>query len=229
MLTIYIIDFLLFSFLGWIIDSGYRSFIDRKWINAGYFRGPICPIYGFGGLTLVFIFTYFEYLNPLWVWLIAAVAMTVVEYIGGIFSEKILKIKLWDYSDAKWNIGGHIDLLHSLYWLLLVILFGSFIFPIVLLFEEFILGLIYIPEVWDIPLFLLFIVIAIAMTIRKDPSRYLDIHKKVANLSVGQYQKVFTNINKLRKSRSIFVRERLKCAIDQQLKNTGAYLKKIKK
>ena len=114
MFTIYVIEFLLFSFVGWIIDSGYRSFIDKKWINAGYFKGTMCPIYGFGGIILMFIFNYFSFLNPLILWMMAGLGLVIVEYAGGIFSENALKIKLWDYSNAKWHLGGHIDLLHSL-------------------------------------------------------------------------------------------------------------------
>ena len=97
MIIIYIIEFFIFSFIGWIIDSGYRTFQDKKLVNAGYFRGPFCPIYGLGGLTLLFLFKYLNFLNSLWVIIIASLAMVLVEYIGGIFSVKILKVNLWDY------------------------------------------------------------------------------------------------------------------------------------
>lgn len=224
MFTIYVIEFLLFSFVGWVIDSGYRSFVDRKWINVGYFRGPLCPIYGLGGVVLVFIFNSFSFLSPLILWLVAAMGMVIVEFIGGVFSEKVLKIKLWDYSDAKWHFAGHIDLLHSLYWLLLAILFGVFIFPLVQLLESIII----IPEFLDMPIFLLFLIFFISVTIRKDPSRYLDIHRKFANISVLQYQKIYSNIKKMRKAKSVKIRLHLQAIIEKQLQNTGAYLKKIK-
>ena len=53
MITIYLIEFLIFLFIGWVIDSAYRSVASSKLRNSGYFKGPFCPIYGFGG-TLTF-------------------------------------------------------------------------------------------------------------------------------------------------------------------------------
>ena len=90
MLAVYVIEFLLFSFIGWVIDSVYRSVTERKWVNAGYFRGPICPIYGFGGLALVFFVKYFEDLPVFGMLLLCWVALIVVEYVGG-----ILVLPMW--------------------------------------------------------------------------------------------------------------------------------------
>ena len=116
MLTLYLLEFLAFSSLGWLIDSGYRSLTDKKWINAGFFKGPICPIYGFGALVLLFILKYLSFLHPFMLILCASLGLVLVEYLGGIFTEKVLKVKLWDYSFSKYQLGGHIDLLHSVYW-----------------------------------------------------------------------------------------------------------------
>src|SRR3989344_9553930 len=136
MLAVYVIEFLLFSFIGWIIDSGYRSVTERKWVNAGYFRGPICPIYGFGGLALVFFVKYFDFLPVFGMLLLCWVALIVVEYVGGIFSEKVLGLKLWDYSEASYYFGGDIDVLHSLYCGVLAVAFYYVVYPVVLLFEQ---------------------------------------------------------------------------------------------
>ena len=45
--------FLIYSFLGWIMESIFRSIIEKKVINTGFLKGPICPIYGFGALIMV--------------------------------------------------------------------------------------------------------------------------------------------------------------------------------
>ena len=134
MLAVYVIEFLLFSFMGWVIDSLYRSITDKKWVNAGYFRGPICPIYGFGALALIFFLKYFAFL-PVWgMLLLCWLALIVVEYVGGIFSEKVLGLKLWDYSESSYHLGGHIDILHSFYWGILAAAFYYLVYPVVLVF-----------------------------------------------------------------------------------------------
>lgn len=38
--------FLIYSFLGWAMESIYRSILEKKMINTGFLRGPVCPIYG---------------------------------------------------------------------------------------------------------------------------------------------------------------------------------------
>lgn len=133
----YILYFLVFSFIGWIIDSGYRSIHDKKITNAGYFKQlPICPIYGFGGIILVTLFKFFKNENLFITFIIAAITMVLVEYIGGLFCDKVLNQRLWNYSNSKFNLHGHISLLQSFYWTVLVIIFYFFFFPQILIFEK---------------------------------------------------------------------------------------------
>lgn len=117
--------------VGWIIDSGYRSIVDRRWTNAGYFIGPFCPIYGFGGLLLLLMVSMFEDQSFLVRCVIYFTGMTGVEFFGGLFSTYILKVKLWDYSDAPLNIMGQVDLLHSFYWLILALMFEGLVWPVI--------------------------------------------------------------------------------------------------
>ena len=46
--------FVLYSILGWLVESVYMSICNRKITNRGFARGPMCPIYGFGALTVFF-------------------------------------------------------------------------------------------------------------------------------------------------------------------------------
>ena len=48
--------FLIYSLMGWIVESIYMSLCNRKLTNRGFMSSPICPIYGVGALTLYFIF-----------------------------------------------------------------------------------------------------------------------------------------------------------------------------
>ena len=38
--------FIIYSFLGWIMESIVRSVSEKKIINTGFLKGPVCPIYG---------------------------------------------------------------------------------------------------------------------------------------------------------------------------------------
>ena len=42
--------FIIYSILGWTVESIYMSFCNRKLTNRGFGKGPFCPIYGFGGV-----------------------------------------------------------------------------------------------------------------------------------------------------------------------------------
>lgn len=61
--------------------------------------------------------------------LITTFSVISLEYAGAWFCDKILKEKLWDYSDMKYNLHGYISLTHSFYWLILVALFFFISYP----------------------------------------------------------------------------------------------------
>ena len=129
--TSYLVFFVFAMMVGWAIDSGYRSVMNRRWTNAGYFIGPICPIYGFGGLLLLFLVSLVHDYPLLIRCVVYFIGMSMVEFTGGLFSTHVLKVKLWDYSDAPLNILGQVDLLHSFYWLILALIFEGTVWPII--------------------------------------------------------------------------------------------------
>ena len=42
--------FVIYSILGWLVESIYMSFCNKKITNRGFAKGPFCPIYGFGAV-----------------------------------------------------------------------------------------------------------------------------------------------------------------------------------
>ena len=58
-LTIYEIVwfFMLYSFLGWVLEVVYHAVSNGEIVNRGFLNGPVCPIYGFG---MVGVFTLFN-------------------------------------------------------------------------------------------------------------------------------------------------------------------------
>jgi uncharacterized membrane protein len=120
--------FIIFSLIGWVIDTGYRGLVSGKFKPATiipYFA----TLYGIGGVGAVVIFEQnYTFLVHV---VLASLFFILIEFFGGIFILKIFKKKLWDYSENFLNLKGHIDLLHSFYWVVLAIIL-RFVFPYVL-------------------------------------------------------------------------------------------------
>lgn len=224
MITTYLLEFLFFSFIGWLLDSTYRSITEQKWINAGYFKGPFCPIYGFGGLALLLVFKYFFFLPLFLLFMVAGVSLVVVEYLGGLFAEHFLRLKLWDYSSSHYHLGGHIDILHSSYWFFLSVSCYYLLFPLMKTME----GALAVPEFIELPLLVIFVVAGVGLTVRKNPLQFLVIKGKVINMTVERYGELFSNIQQMYRAGSSTAKHKLRKIIEQQLYHSGAYLKKIK-
>lgn len=107
--------FYLYCFIGWVWESCYVSFEEKKWVNRGFLRGPFLPIYGFGA-TIILIATLPVRKNLFLVFVFGMVAATILEYVTGVIMEKIFHVRYWDYSDEAFNLNGHICLLCSLAW-----------------------------------------------------------------------------------------------------------------
>ena len=143
-------DFLILMFLffigctlGWVMELFFRRFTksntSRKWMNPGFLVGPYLPIYGFGLCSLYLLaglerFDVFEnpVVNKIVLFAMMAVAMTLIEYIAGVIFIKIMKVKLWDYSNEKFNFQGIICLKFSIFWSLLGAVYYFFIHPYIL-------------------------------------------------------------------------------------------------
>ena len=122
--------FMIYSFLGWIMESIYRSMCEKKLINTGFLHGPACPIYGIGALIMLLVLDGFKD-KPVALFFIAIILLTFWEYMVGLGLEKVFKTKYWDYSDKKFNLQGRVCLQNSLYWGVLGVLFVKFIHPFI--------------------------------------------------------------------------------------------------
>ena len=115
--------FVIGSLIGWVIELFFRRFVSqKKWMNPGFLTGPYLPIYGFGVLVLYGVSNLpFGISNqPVDIIvhiLVIGVGMTLIEFIAGLIFIKGFKIKLWDYSNRKWNIMGIICPSFSIIWL----------------------------------------------------------------------------------------------------------------
>ena len=107
---LHIITYLIiYSFLGWVLESVSKTISQRKWVNSGFLKGPLCPIYGFGAIIMVLCLSFLKE-NIVILFIAAFIVLSVWEYIVGFFLEKVFKTKYWDYSNIKFNIHGRVCL-----------------------------------------------------------------------------------------------------------------------
>lgn len=113
---IYIVSyFFIYSFLGWCTEVVYAAGLTGTFVNRGFLNGPICPIYGFGILLILYLL-YPVKDNILYMLLGSLLITSSVELVGGFLLEKIFHQRWWDYSDKPLNLGGYICPLFSLMW-----------------------------------------------------------------------------------------------------------------
>lgn len=111
----WIFIFYVYCFIGWIIESSIVSFRQKRFVNRGFLRIPMLPIYGTGAILVLLICLPIKN-KTLLVFVVGMIAATILEYITGWLMEKIFKIKYWDYSEDKFNLHGRICLESSLFW-----------------------------------------------------------------------------------------------------------------
>ena len=122
--------FIIYSMLGWVMESVFRSICERKLINTGFLKGPFCPIYGIGAIIMIVFLKQFQS-NILLLFFMSFVVLTIWEYIVGVFLEKVFNTKYWDYSDHKINFQGRICFSNSIYWGILGVVFICYIHPFI--------------------------------------------------------------------------------------------------
>lgn len=94
-----ILLFFIYSFLGWVCETVYCSVGSRHFVNRGFLNGPLCPVYGFGALIVVFAMQPFSK-NIVLTFLAGMILTSALEYITGWLLEMLFHLKLWDYSAA---------------------------------------------------------------------------------------------------------------------------------
>lgn len=140
-----IVMFLFFfgAFMGWVLELFYRRFIshanpDRLWLNPGFLYGPCVPLYGVGTVIL-FVLSEFE--SQIFgafdktvgfyfvMFFLMALAMTLIEYLAGLASIRVMHIRLWDYTNKPGNIQGLICPQFTLIWGALSAVYYFLLYP----------------------------------------------------------------------------------------------------
>ena len=107
--------FFAYSFLGWVGEVLFTAVVHRKYQDRGVLSGPLCLLYGVGGLVITFAL---GDIREGWFFLLvfSAVYATVIEWIGGHILEYTTHTRWWDYSAMPFNLDGYVCLGASLTW-----------------------------------------------------------------------------------------------------------------
>ena len=133
--------FIIYSFLGWAMESAYVSVNAKKWVNRGFINGPFCPIYGTGALLILLTLEPVADSLPL-LFVGGFLIATIVEYLIGLILEKLFHATWWDYSQKPFNIKGRVCLERSVEWGILTAFVMRVVQPVI---ADFVAA---IPRAW---------------------------------------------------------------------------------
>ena len=122
--------FLIYSCLGWCLEVIYAAVTTGQLINRGFLNGPVCPIYGFGMVIVLFALTPLSH-SLLLLYLGGVLLPSALELVGGWALYKLYHTRWWDYSDYPFNIGGYICLEFSLLWGVGTLIVMKLVHPII--------------------------------------------------------------------------------------------------
>ena len=127
--------FLIYSCLGWCLEVIYAAVSTGQLVNRGFLNGPVCPIYGFGMIIVLFTLSPLAD-NLLLLYLGGVILPSVLELVGGWALYKLYHTRWWDYSDFPFNIGGYICLEFSLLWGVGTVVVMKAVHPVIAGFVE---------------------------------------------------------------------------------------------
>ena len=109
----YFVEFIFYSFLGWVWESIYCTIKEKKWADRGFLFGPICPIYGASVVGASIVFSLFPRLSdpdfPIWgIFILCYIGSAIAEFATSWVLEQRFHARWWDYSEIPLNIQGRI-------------------------------------------------------------------------------------------------------------------------
>ncbi len=117
----WLLFFFIYCFIGWIIESTYVSVRSLHFVNRGFLRLPLLPLYGSGAIIMLWLSIPVQG-NLFLVFLFGMLGASALEYVTGYAMERLFKMKYWDYSNNPFNLNGYVCLTNSIAWGFLTLL-----------------------------------------------------------------------------------------------------------
>ncbi|MBO5622823.1 MAG: putative ABC transporter permease [Butyrivibrio sp.] len=135
-LSQYFVEFIFYSFLGWVWESIYCTIKEKKWADRGFLFGPVCPIYGTSVVAASMVFQFNPALSdpdfPIWgIFILCYLGSAVAEFATSWVLEQRFHARWWDYSNVPLNIQGRICVPVSVGFGVAGVLIVKYLIPIV--------------------------------------------------------------------------------------------------
>ncbi|CDA29583.1 putative ABC transporter permease [Eubacterium sp. CAG:156] len=125
-----LVFFFIYAFLGWCVEVSFVAITRGKVVNRGFLNGPVCPIYGVGMVGILYALEPLKD-NAIVLFIGGVVICSVLELFTGWILDKIFRMRWWDYSENRFNIGGYICLEFSIMWGLGSMIMVNMIHPMI--------------------------------------------------------------------------------------------------
>ena len=126
----YILYFLIYAFIGWLLETFYSFAVLGHFTKRGFLFGPLCPIYGWGAVILLLILQRYKS-NSIKLFFASALVFSIFEYLVGYGLDALFSAKWWDYTNDFMNLNGRISIFYSFAWGIIAILFLNHIHPFI--------------------------------------------------------------------------------------------------
>ena len=116
----YMCSFFVYCVIGWIYEVIVMYSRGFGFVNRGYLHGCYIPIYGFCSLFFLIVLNGVRkrkfIAKPFVIFLSVFILSSLIEYCTSYILETVFELRLWNYSDYKYNLNGRIALESSIYF-----------------------------------------------------------------------------------------------------------------
>lgn len=123
-----VLEFFIYALIGWLWETSLAAVKQHRFVDTGFLLGPITPIYGFGVLGVIHLLRPWQH-HLVWLFVLATILVSALEYLTGLVLETLFHIKWWNYENVPGNIQGRIALPISLFWGVCCVLIIRFVQP----------------------------------------------------------------------------------------------------
>ncbi len=116
-ITLCFMIFIISAFIGWTYETLITSIDWGYFADRGFLNLPLCPIYGFGAIFLLWAFHRLK--NPIGIFMASTISTTLIELAASYALEYFFHMTLWTYKYWPLHFQGRISLWSS-------VLFGLF-------------------------------------------------------------------------------------------------------
>lgn len=210
-LRILFLLFMIYAFLGYIIETLVVAIDTGRFTARGFLVGPYLPIFGIGAILITLLLS--KYSHDIFVlFVMSCVLGATLEYVSSYILEKIFNTRWWSYENDRFNLNGRICLSAT-------ICFG-FLGLIVIMF----LNPLFISMLNNLSVFALNIItIIVALIFTVDVILSYSIISKIKSVNFGKgkdtTEEVSKKVREILKKQSILSKRLVNAFPDLKIRN----------